>query len=53
MIYILTNRITGMTLFSIGTNRTIGTNGPFELPFTQPDHMRNNLSPLNEMHINQ
>ena len=35
-----------MTSFSIGTNRTIGTNGPSELPFTQLDHMENNVSPL-------
>ena len=41
-----------MTSFSIGTNRTIGTNEPSELPCTQPDHM-GNLSPLNEMHIHQ
>ena len=33
---IFTNRTTGMTSFSIGTNRTIGTNGPSELPCTQP-----------------
>ena len=26
-------------VFSIGTNRTIGTNGPLELPCTQLDHM--------------
>ena len=26
--------------FSTGTNRTIGTNGPSELPCNQPDHMR-------------
>ena len=36
-----------MTSLSIGTNRTIGTSGPLELPCTQPDHMENNLSPLN------
>ena len=30
----------GMTSFFVGTNRTIGTNGPLELPCTQPDHMR-------------
>ena len=29
-----------MTSVSIGTNRTIGTNGPLELPCTQSDHMR-------------
>ena len=34
-------------------NRTTGTNGPSELPCTQVDHMENNLSPLNEMHIHQ
>ena len=34
-------------------NRNIGTNGPLELPCTQLDHMENNLSPLNEMHIQQ
>ena len=48
-----TNRTIGMMCFSIGTNRTIGTNGPLELPCTQLDHMENNLSPLNEMHIHQ
>ena len=32
-------RTIGMTSFSIGTNRTIGTNGPSELPCTQPGHM--------------
>ena len=26
-----------MTSFSIGTSRTIGTNGPLKLPCTQPD----------------
>ena len=35
-----------MMAFSIGTNRTIGTDGPSELPCTQLDHMENNLSPL-------
>ena len=35
------------------SNRTIGTNGPSELPCTQPGHMEHNLSPLNEMHIHQ
>ena len=34
-----TNRTIGMTSFSIGTNRTIGTDGPSELPSTQPGHM--------------
>ena len=29
----------GITSFSIGTNRTIGTNGPSELPCTQPGQM--------------
>ena len=48
-----TNRIIGMTSFSIGTNRTIGTDGPPELPCTQPGHMENNLSHLNEMHLQQ
>ena len=42
-----------MTCFSIGTNRTIGTKGPSELPCTQQNHMENNLHPCNEMHINQ
>ena len=28
-----------MTSLSIGTNRNIGTNGPSELPSTQPHHM--------------
>ena len=36
---ILTNRTIGIECFSIGTNRTIGTNGPLELPCTQPGHM--------------
>ena len=36
---LFTNRTIGMTSFSIGTNRTIGTNGPSELPCTQPGHM--------------
>ena len=31
---------TGQFQWSIGTNRTIGTNGPLELPCTQLDHMR-------------
>ena len=35
----IANRTIGMTSFSIGTNRTIGTNGPSELPCTQPGHM--------------
>ena len=48
---IFTNRTIGMTCFSIGTNCTIGTNGPLKLPCTQLDHMENNLSALNEMHI--
>ena len=34
-----TNRTIGIGCFSIGTNRTIGTNGPLELPCTQPGHM--------------
>ena len=51
MRYIFTNRTIGMASFSIGTNGTIGTNGPLELPYTQLDHMENNLSALNEMHI--
>ena len=37
---IFTNRTIGMMCFSIGTNRTIGTNGPSELPCTQLDHIR-------------
>ena len=37
---IFTNRTIGMTSFSIGTNRTIGPNGPLELPRTQLDHMK-------------
>ena len=36
---LLTNRTIGMTSLSIGTNRTIGTNGQPELPCTQPGHM--------------
>ena len=36
---IFINRTIGIGCFSIGTNRTIGTNGPLELPCTQPDHM--------------
>ena len=41
------NRTIGMMCFSIGTNRTIGTNGLSEiLPCTQQNHMENNLSPL-------
>ena len=43
---IFTNRTIGMTSFSIGTNRTIDTNGPSELRCIQP-------GPLNEMHIHQ
>ena len=50
---IFTSRTIGMTSFSIGTNRTIGFNGPLELPCTQLDHMENNLSPLNEMLIHR
>ena len=50
---IFTSRTIGMTSFSVGTNRTIGTNGPLELPCTQRDLIKNNLSPLNEMHIHQ
>ena len=37
---IFTNRTIRMTSFSIGTNRSIRTNGALEFPFTQPDHMR-------------
>ena len=37
--WLFTNRTIGMT-FSIGINRSIRTNGPLELPFTQPDYMR-------------
>ena len=37
---IFTNRTIGIGCFSTGTNRTIGTNGPSELPCTQPHHMR-------------
>ena len=37
---IFTNRTIVIGCFSIGTNRTIGTNGPLELPCTQLDHMR-------------
>ena len=40
-------------MLSIGTNRTIGTNGPSESLCMQQNHMENNLSPRNEMHINQ
>ena len=36
---LFTNRTIGMTSFSIGTNRTIGANGPSELPCTQLGHM--------------
>ena len=43
---IFTNRTIGMASFSIGTNRTISTNGPSELPCTQLDHMENILIPL-------
>ena len=48
-----TDRTIGTTLFSIGTNRTIGTNGPSELPCPSQTTWDNNLSPLNEMHIHQ
>ena len=48
---IFTNRTIGMACFSIGTNCTIGINGPLELPCTQLDHMEKNLIALNEMHI--
>ena len=48
-----TNKTIGMASFSIGTNRTISTNGLSELPCTQLDRMENNLNPLNEMHIHQ
>ena len=50
---IFTNRTIEMASFSIGTNRTIITKGPSELPCTQLDHMENNLNPLNGMHIHQ
>ena len=50
---IFTNRTIGVTCFSIGTNHTIGTNGPSELPCIRLDHMENNVSPLTEMHIHQ
>ena len=50
---IFTNRTIGIASFAIGTNRTISANGPSELPYTQLDHMENNLNPLNEMHIHQ
>ena len=43
---IFTNRTIGMASFSIGTNRTISTNGPSELPCTQLDYMENILIPL-------
>ena len=36
---IFTNRTIRIGCFFIGTNRTIGTNGPLELPCTQPGHM--------------
>ena len=50
---IFTNRTTGMASFSIGTNCTISTKGPSELPCTQLDHMEKNLNLLNGMHIHQ
>ena len=36
----ITNRTIAIGCFSIGTNRTIGTNRPLELPCTQLDHIR-------------
>ena len=53
MRWIFTNKTIGMTSFSIGTNHTIGTNGPLELPCTQLHHKENNRSPFNEMDIHQ
>ena len=53
MRWIFTNKTIGMTSFSIGTNRTIGTDGPLELPCTELHHKENNRSPFNEMHIHQ
>ena len=50
---IFTNRTIGKTSFPIGTNRTLGTNGPSELSCAQRDHLENNLTSLNEMHIDQ
>ena len=50
---IFTSTTIGMTSFSIGTNRTIGTNVPLKLPCTQLNHQEKNLSPFNEMHIRQ
>ena len=41
---IFTNRTIGMTSFLIGTNQTIGTNGPSELPCTQPGHITTNFT---------
>ena len=37
---IITNTTIGMTSFSAGTNCTIGTHGPSELPCTQLGHRR-------------
>ena len=50
---IFTNRTTGKASFPIATNRTLGTNGPSELSYAQRDHLENNLTPLNEMHIDE
>jgi len=36
---------------SIGTNRTIGTHGRVECIPTQPEAIRNNLIPYNNMHF--
>ena len=36
---IFTNTTIGIGRSSIGTNRTIGTNGPLELPCTQQDQV--------------
>ena len=47
---IFTNRTIGMT-FSIGTNCSIRTNGPLELPFTQPDYMRNSLKFIRSLRV--
>ena len=41
-----TNRTIGMTSFSISTNRTIGTNGPSEVPCTQLNHIVSPVEPL-------
>ena len=43
---IFTNRIIAMMCFSISTNRTIGTNGPLELPCNQLDHMEKSMCTL-------